>query len=327
MSCVRGRLNNQGLSDAATDLIMASWRPTTQKSYNIYISKWTDYATANSISVHFPDIAHVVNFLAHLFQSGLSFSSINIARSALSSFLPRLEGFQVGSHPLVVRLLKGVFEKRPALPKYAVTWDVGKVLRYLTSLPVSSVISFKLLSYRLVMLLALLTGQRGHALHQLKLSDFFIDPSFSICQIVFSSKDKTTRPGFHTKPAVVSSYPHDKKLCLIDNFKHYVQRTEKLRPKTTKELLIILQKPHHAISRSTFTRWIKDTLYASGIDITQFGAHSTRSASTSAALVGGASLESILKAAAWSSDLTFARFYNKLVGVTFPQAVYSAANF
>lgn len=320
-------MNNQGLSDVATDLVMASWRPATHKSYNNYISKWIVYANANSISVHFPNISQVVNFLAHLFQSGLSFSTINSARSALSAFLPRLEGFQVGSHPLVVRLMKGVFEKRPALPKYAVTWDVGKVLRYLASLPASSDLSFKLLTYRLVMLLCLLTGQRGHALHQLKLSDFIIDSSFTTCQIVFSSKDKTTRPGFHTKPAVINSYLHDKKLCLVDNYRHYVHKTGKLRPSTTKELLITLQKPHHAISRSTFSRWIKDTLSAAGVDTKQFAAHSTRSASTSAALVGGASVELILKAAAWSSDLTFGRFYNKLVGVTFPQAVYSAANF
>ena len=33
------------------------------------------------------------------------------------------------------RILKGVFEKPPALPKYAETWDVSVVLDYLTSLP------------------------------------------------------------------------------------------------------------------------------------------------------------------------------------------------
>ena len=108
-----------------------------------------------------------------------------------------------------------------------------------------------------------------------------------MCQIVYSTKDKSTRPGFHTKPTIIQNYP-DKKLCLVDHYVHYKQRTAKLRSSSTQELLITLQKPHNAISRATLSRWIKDVLQAAGIDISIFGAHSTRSASTSAALVGGA---------------------------------------
>lgn len=325
MQSVRARLTDQGISEQASDLIMASWRPATQKLYNVYISKWIDYAKSNDFPVDFPTISHIVNFLAHLFYSGLSYSTINSARSALSSYLPLINGCQVGCHPLVKRIMKGIFEKRPALPKYAYTWDVGQVLRYLASLPVSEELPLKLLTYRFVMLLCLLTAKRGVALHLLKLNDFFINSSKSMCQIVYSTKDKSTRPGFHTKPTIIQNYP-DKKLCLVDHYVHYKQRTAKLRSSSTQELLITLQKPHNAISRATLSRWIKDVLQAAGIDISIFGAHSTRSASTSAALVGGASTETILNAAAWSSDLTFGVFYNKMVGESFSQAVYKAAN-
>ena len=175
------------------------------------------------------------------------------------------------------------------------------------------------------MLLCLLTAKRGVALHLLKLSDFFINSSKTICQIVYSAKDKSTRPGFHSKPAIIQSYP-DKKLCILDHYNHYVQRTANFRSSTTNELFVTLKKPHKAISRATLSRWIKDVLQAAGIDVTIFGAHSTRSASASAALSGGASMETILKAAAWSSDLTFGIFYNKVVGESYAQAVYKAAN-
>ena len=37
-------------------------------------------------------------------------------------------------------------------------------------------------------------------------------------------------------------------------------------------------------------------------------------------------METILKAAAWSSELTFGIFYNKVVGESYAQAVYKAAN-
>ena len=63
------------------------------------------------------------------------------------------------------RILRGVSEKRPALPKYAETWDGNVVLDYLTSLPDTGKLDLKQLTLRTVMLLALLTGQRGHALY------------------------------------------------------------------------------------------------------------------------------------------------------------------
>ena len=51
MSSVRSRLSDQGISDQASELIMSSWRPATQKLYNVYISRWIEYAKANNISV------------------------------------------------------------------------------------------------------------------------------------------------------------------------------------------------------------------------------------------------------------------------------------
>ena len=47
-----------------------------------------------------------------------------------------------------------------------------------------------------------------------------------------------------------------------------------------------------------------------GIDITIFTAHSTRSASTSTADNMGLSIKDIQKAAGWSGDSTFRKYYN-----------------
>lgn len=44
-----------------------------------------------------------------------------------------MHGYDVGQHPLVTRLFKGVFNDRPPLPKYSNTWDVRIVLYYLQS--------------------------------------------------------------------------------------------------------------------------------------------------------------------------------------------------
>ena len=63
-----------------------------------------------------------------------SCNSLNSYRSAISSAHDQVEGYSVGQHPLVTRLLKGAFNDRPPLPKYTSTWDVQVVLDYLHSL-------------------------------------------------------------------------------------------------------------------------------------------------------------------------------------------------
>jgi len=49
----------------------------------------------------------------------------------------------------------------------------------------------------------------------------------------------------------------------------------------------------------------------SGIDVTTFPAHSTRGASSSAAADYGITIGDILKAADWSTESVFRKFYNR----------------
>ena len=49
----------------------------------------------------------------------------------------------------------------------------------------------------------------------------------------------------------------------------------------------------------------------SGIDTVHFKPHSTRAASTSAAFRKGVPLETIMAAAGWSAECTFATYYKK----------------
>ena len=65
-----------------------------------------------------------------LFDADLSYSAICVARSALSSYLDCKDTAQFGEHKQVRQFIKGVFEKRPALPKYSSTWNVDTVLQY-----------------------------------------------------------------------------------------------------------------------------------------------------------------------------------------------------
>ena len=60
----------------------------------------------------------------------------------------------------------------------------------------------------------------------------------------------------------------------------------------------------------------------SGIDVTKYQSHSTRSAASSKARQTGISIEEIMKVAGWSSADTFSRFYDKPIEQrSFDQAV------
>ena len=89
-----------------------------------------------------------MNFLADMYARGLSYSTINTARSALSS-LSTSNTNTTGSHPRVVRLLRGVFASRPPTFTYSVIWDVDLLFKHLSnSKPVES-LSLEELSYKI----------------------------------------------------------------------------------------------------------------------------------------------------------------------------------
>ena len=77
----------------------------------------------------------------------------------------------MGEHPIVVRFLKGIFNKRPSLPRYSQIWDVNSVLEKLKDIYPASKLSFKQLTLKAVTLAALITGQRVQTLHMLQLEN------------------------------------------------------------------------------------------------------------------------------------------------------------
>ena len=79
------------------------------------------------------------------------------------------------------------------------------------------------------------------------------------------------------------------------------------------KLLVSYQKPHRPVSKGTVSRWLKHELKLAGIDISTFSAHSTRAASTSAAIAQHLSIKTIMDSAGWSSENTFMKYYNKAI--------------
>lgn len=248
-----------------------------------------------------------MDFLAELFESGLSYSALNTARSALATVVILPDGQSIGSHPLIKRMLRGVFLERPALPKYKVTWDVTLVLNFLKRMAPSRGLSLLQHGQKLAMLLALLTGQRGQYLYLLDIRNI----EFSNEQVKLRMGDllKTSKPGNHLGEIVLQAFPQDQHLCVVTLLTNYLSRTHKLRGNETK-LFIGGIAPHKGISRDSLARWLKTIMQQTGIDTQVFSPHSTRAASTSAGFQR-VPLDTILRTAGWSSDCMFRKFYNK----------------
>ena len=255
----------------------------------------------------------MLDFLVELYDQGIGYSAINTARSALSSFLKPVNGVTFGALPIFSRFLKGVYETRPTAPRYVETWDVGKVLGYLRTIPNSTDVSFKDLTLKTVMLVSLLSAQRGQTIHSLNLEDLIqTDQSVGFS---LSKPIKQSKPGITLPPLVFTSYPADPLLCVVRTLRSYIARTEAIRGQH-KQLFISFVKPFHPVSRSTISRWIRLVMLRSGIDVNKFKPHSTRSASTSRANQCSVPLDKILATAGWSSATTFAKFYNKPIDVS-----------
>ena len=122
-----GNPETLGFSQKATSIILQSWRKTTTKQYSSYIKRWTTYCHQKQIDPFSASIPQALDFLVELFETGVGYSGINTARSALSGVLKPVNGttFEAQS---VKRFLKGVYEARLSNPRYAVRWDVNKVL-------------------------------------------------------------------------------------------------------------------------------------------------------------------------------------------------------
>ena len=235
------------------------------------------------------------------------YSALNTAHSALSSYIVCTNGLDFGSHPLTRRFMKGVFETRPSLPRYSATWDIQVVLKYLGKMHPSYELHLKELTLKVVMLLALLSGQRHQTLHALKTSCMKLTPDK--CVFVVDSLLKTSKPGRHLGHLEFLAYTPDPSLCVVSYLSQYVRRTQPLR-QNCDQLLLSYQKPHNPVHADTVSRWIKVTLAYAGINTEVFAAHSTRSASTSAASTKKVPLDITMKSAGWYSDLNFQKFYH-----------------
>ena len=74
----------------------------------------------------------------------------------ISAFHDPIENIRIGNHARVSALMSGIFNKRIPQTKYPFFWDVETALDFLRKLPENDLLSDKLFTLKVSMLLALL---------------------------------------------------------------------------------------------------------------------------------------------------------------------------
>ena len=281
-----------------------SWRAGTGKQYSAAWSCFIGWGKQRTRDPVQATVGTLCDFLSDQFGEGKSYSTVNSYRSALSGILVPVNGRPIGEHPLIVRLLKGMFNVRPPVPRYNGTWDVNIVLKFLENWHPLETLEMKHLSFKTVALVGLVSAQRSQALAALTLKDMSVAEDGT--RFCVSSLLTTSRPGKSSTSIMVPKNTSNGRLCPHTTLQTYISRTESVRNSIgTDSIFISLCSPFKAVGSSSLSRWLKTVLSLAGIDSSVYTGHSFRSAFTSKASRLGVPLDTILSTADWKNSGTF----------------------
>ena len=214
----------------------------------------------------------------------------------------------MGSHPLVVRALKGIRNKRPPKRKVPVFWDKQRVLDMFRhwKRPISLAQTIKKGAFLLMIQSAKRPSEVAHLLS---------DPSHLQIGVdslrIIPSKDflsKTDRHNHSCPPYFVRSCPADLSICPIETVKLIKEAKLKLGVQH-KRLFFSHRPPFEPLDTPAFSRIVKECLSEAGIDAPP---GSIRSVAASSALARGAPVDEVLQMGDWSCESTFWRYYSSL---------------
>lgn len=310
------RFQEIGFSQGSRKLLMAAWRSGTQKDYANKFRLYDSWCSAREIDSYCATIVHIADFVSHLYHKGLQYSTINGYRSMLSAVLPCIDGHKVGQHPYVIQLLKGVFNSRPPQVKLVPEWDLLKVLEAVQKKPFEPIhkASLKLVTLKTVFMIAITSFRRCSDLQSFRIGQDSVNIQSKGITFIRHGLAKQDRQSHRKATVFIPAFPENKKLDPRRCLYHYLKATEGFRKspdgKDETKVFLGLNEPHKPVCAQTISNWIVETLRLTLKDRNlKVKAHSTRALGPSLALFRGASVESIMNSADWSSESTFVRSY------------------
>ena len=202
MANLQRQLQTEGISGKAIELIVKRRAKGTRYNYNQAWTKFCSWVNTRGLDPIHCGLSTILNYLCYLYDEGKAYRHINVQRSAISAFHPKIPDgtgqlFDVGKHPRVCELLAGISKERPPQARYSSTWDVSKVIEHFQTRGSNEDFSLKELSLKLVLLISLCSLNRGMETHMLTIDKMSISPdkvSFDVEGIVKHSNQGKTNP-------------------------------------------------------------------------------------------------------------------------------------
>ena len=303
----------RGISTEIARCELKSIAQTTLVGYQKCWREFSSWGSERQISYNSFCVNDVCEFLKFKFNYNTKSATLNSIRSALA-FFTQGSAVALAQDPDVSKLFRYFYRTRPSFSRYNVTWDVGKVLRFLANWHPPENLSMRQLTLKTVTLIALTSSDRAQTLHALDIQ--YLNYVAQGLEFLVPSLLKHSRRGRPARRVLCVQWD-DPKLNVCSYVEFYLRKTFKFRLKAVNSgkekptQFFLSHRTGQPVKRASISRWIRQVLSLSGIDITTFKAGSTRSASVSAAARFGASAEQILSQGDWSNLGTYNRFYNK----------------
>ncbi|KAJ8914745.1 hypothetical protein NQ315_017456 [Exocentrus adspersus] len=209
----------KNIPNSAVDVLISSITKNTLKQYNNCYKKWWIHCKQNEHQMYTYNLQSALEFLHFHFSSGVSYSTLNCYKSALSLILD----INDSDERILKRFLKGAFNIKPSSPRYSITWDPRPVLEHLETLMPLTSLTLQNLTLKLVTLLALISAHRIQTLTKISLEN--IVHYADRVEIRIPQRVKTTAPG-RLQPNLVLPYFKDRPgLCAAMTLKTYINVT------------------------------------------------------------------------------------------------------
>ncbi|XP_078246542.1 uncharacterized protein LOC144588170 [Pogona vitticeps] len=313
---------------ALTEVIDKARKPATKLLYGYKWRNFLRFAKERGLQSSPVSLSSLLLYLRHLFDLGLSLSTLKVYTAAIVAFQPSgSESSRWFSHPTFKAFFKGLSNMRPPAKKPVPQWSLQTVLHCLTRHPFEPMAScdLKFLSFKTLFLVAITSARRASELAALR-----ADPPY----LQFFKDKVVLHPDVTFLPKVVSDFHVNQPLILptlfpnavteVERMLHsldvrralayYVTRSKDFRQ--THRLFLCFYGPRKGspASSSSLSRWLVSTI-SLAYELLQkpvpdgLKAHSTRAMATSTALLRGIDIQEICRSATWSNASTFVTHY------------------
>ena len=331
LDLIKRSIQAKGFSENTARCITKSVRGSTNAIYN---SKWgifEAWCCKRKIDPVKVSIHRIADFLTEKREGGLSATTIEGYRSAISNTLKHTSGLDLGLDSYISALLRSFRLEDTKRRNPSPPWDLSLVLAVLRSKPFEPIgsISMKNLTLKTVFLLALASGKRRSELHALSRAGvswnkqktrmtFRVTPSF-VAKTQISTNVGAIHPfTINSLKDFVDDDKDEMGLCPVRALFEYMRRSEALGlTKDKKKLFVSLFKGKTTeISKPTISNWIKETIVTcyklannTQLEFTNVKAHQVRALAASFAFYHKVPLQEVLQAGTWRSHNTFVSFY------------------